>query len=300
VVRLDPGRNEKAAVLSTESIAGSVAAPHETISTCAACGAPLAGDQRYCLECGERRPGVSEFLRSGPPRAAAASAVPPGSRPPGGPAPEQPPRGNALSLLAGVGVLLLAMGVGVLIGRSGGGTARSAPPAEVVTVAGTGASTGASSEAAFSDDWPSGKKGYTVELQVLPQDGTTVAAVEQAKTAAAGKGAGAVGALKSEDFAGKSLPASGYVIYSGEYSRRAAATRALAGLKKKFPTAKVVEVSGGGSGGGAAGAKSGGGGGSGSSLSHPAPAAKLKGHDGASGKKYVEESAKLPDVVSTG
>jgi hypothetical protein len=279
-----------------------VAASHETVSSCAACGAPLASDQRYCLECGERRPGVSEFLRSGPPGADAAPAAPPGSRPPGRPVEQQPPRGNALSLLAGVGVLLLAMGVGVLIGRSGGGTTKSAPPAEVVTVAGTGASTGAVAEGSFSDDWPSGKKGYTVELQALPQEGTTVAAVEQAKTAATGKGAGAVGALKSEDFSSTSLPASSYVIYSGEYSKKAEATKALGGLKKKFPAAKVVEVSGGsaagGSGGGSSSSKSGGGGGG--SLSHPAPPAKLKGHGGASGKKYVEESAKLPDVVSTG
>jgi hypothetical protein len=209
---------------------------------------------------------------------------------------------SALSLLAGVGVLLLAMGVGVLIGRSGGGSAKSTTPAEVVTVAGAGTSTGSGSEEVLSDDWPSAKKGYTVELQALPQEGTTVAAVEQAKTAAADKGAGAVGALKSEDFSSTSLPASSYVIYSGVYSKKAEATKALAGLKKKFPAAKVVAVSGGsaagGSGGASGGSKSGSG--SGASLNHPAPPAKLKGHSGASGKKYVEESAKLPDVVSTG
>jgi hypothetical protein len=280
-----------------------VAATHETVSTCAACGVPLAVDQRYCLECGERRPGVSEFLRSGPPRAAAPPAAPPGSRPPGGPVGEaQPFRSSALSLLAGVGVLLLAMGVGVLIGRSGGGSAKSAPPAEVVTVSGTGTSTGAGSEESFSDDWATTKKGYTVELEALPQEGTTVAAVEQAKAAATGKGAGSVGVLKSEDFSGAGLPASSYVIYSGEYSKKAEATKALRGLKKKFSAAKVVEVSGGSaagaSGGGASSSKAGGG--NGGSLKHPAPPAKLKGHSGASGKKYVEESAKLPDVVSTG
>lgn len=216
-----------------------------------------------------------------------------------------PPRSSALSLLAGVGVLLLAMGVGVLIGRSGGGSSKSAPAAEVVTVAGAGTSAGSGGEETFSDDWSLGKKGYTVELQTLPLEGTTVASVEQAKTAASGKGASEVGALKTEDFSGKGLPASSYLIYSGEYPKKAEATKALGGLKKKFPGAKVVEVSEnsttGGSGGGAGSSKSGGAaGGNGGSLSHPASPAKLKGHSGSSGKKYVEESAKLPDVVTTG
>jgi hypothetical protein len=198
-------------------------------------------------------------------------------------------------------VLLLAMGVGVLIGRSGGGPAKSVPPAEVVTIAGAGGSTSGSSEEAFSDDWTSTKKGYTVELEALPLQGTTVASVEQAKTAATGKGAGEVGALKSDDFSGAGLPASSYVIYSGEYGKKAEATKALGGLKKQFPAVKVVEVSGGSGSGASSGSKSAGGNrGSGASLKHPAPPAKLKGHSGASGKKYVEESAKLPDVVSTG
>ncbi|HWH92870.1 MAG TPA: hypothetical protein VNT03_03330, partial [Baekduia sp.] len=29
--------------------------PSEAAATCGQCGAPLAGDQRYCLECGARR-----------------------------------------------------------------------------------------------------------------------------------------------------------------------------------------------------------------------------------------------------
>jgi hypothetical protein len=288
----------KVAVLSTESILGAATSASETGSACAACGAPLASDQRYCLECGERRASVSEFLRSGPPRAAAPPASPPGSRPPEPPREAQLPRSNALSLLAGIGVLLLAMGVGVLIGRSGGGTAKSAPAAEVVTVAGTGTAGGSSAEEAFSDDWPSGKKGYTIQLQTLPVEGTTVAAVSQARTAATGKGAGSVGALKSEDF--PSLTAGNYLIYSGVYHKRAEAQKALGSLKKSFPAAKIVEVSeeattstsGAGSTKGSSG--------SGSDLNHPAPPSVLEGETKSKGKSFEEKSKNLPDVVSTG
>jgi hypothetical protein len=288
----------KVAVLSTESILGAVAPTNESVSVCAACGTPLAADQRYCLECGERRASVSEFLRSGPPRAAAPPAAPPGSRPPELAGEPQPPRSNALSLLAGIGVLLLAMGVGVLIGRSGGGTTKSAP-AEVVTVAGTGTAAGSGSEEAFSDDWPSGTKGYTVQLQTLPAEGTTVAAVNQAKSAATGKGAGSVGALKSEHFA--SLTSGSYLIYSGVYHKRSEAQKALGSLKKSFPGAKVVEVSekeAKTSTGGAGSTK--GSGGSGSDINHPAPPSVLEGESHSKGKSFEEKSKNLPNVVSTG
>jgi hypothetical protein len=205
-----------------------------------------------------------------------------------------------VSLLAGIGVLLLAIGVGVLIGRSGSGSGR-APAAQVVTIggaAGTGSSSAA--EEAFTSDWPASKKGWTVQLQTLPA-GSKVSAVEAAKSAATAKGAKAVGALAAEAF--PSVASEGFVIYSGQYSKKAEASRALASLKKSFPTASVIEVSAGGSaasaGGGASksGSASKGGGGS---LKKPASAKALSGHEHSSGKKYVEESAKLPNVVETG
>ena len=72
-------------------------------------------------------------------------------------------------------MLLLAIGVGVLIGRSGSSSKQSPAPVEVVTQG--GAPTGASAEASFTGDWPSGTSGYTVQLQTLPVSGTTVASV---------------------------------------------------------------------------------------------------------------------------
>lgn len=206
-------------------------------------------------------------------------------------------RNNALMVIAGVGVLLLAMGVGVLIGRSGSAK-QSAPPAQVITVGSTGSGGGGSAEASFTGDWPAGASGYTVQLQTLPETGTTVAAVESAKSAASAKGAKAVGALKSSEFS--SLSSGQYVIYSGDYHKRAEAQKALAALKKSFPAAKVIEVSNGKSGSSSERAAAASGGGVGSSESHPAPPSVLKSLKGAKGKSYEEKSLNLPDVVETG
>jgi hypothetical protein len=213
-------------------------------------------------------------------------------------------RANTTAVIAGVGVLLLAMGVGILIGRSGDAKQVAAEPAQqVVTVAGpasAGTDTTATGEATFSDDWPTGTSGYTVQLQTLPQTGTTVSAVEAAKTAATGKGAKAVGALKSEDFT--SLTAGDYVIYSGVYHEKGEAEKQLGGLRHGFPGARVIAVSNGSSSASSpSGSQTGGAsGGVGSSESKPAPASVLEGLNKAKGKSYEEKSKNLPDVVSTG
>jgi hypothetical protein len=247
---------------------------------------------------------VSGFLQSGMPPAAAAqvplsaSPVAPvraGSSDRG----EWWQRNNTLTVIAGVGVLLLAMGVGVLIGRAS--SSAPAPRPAVVTIGslpsgGTGA--GGGSEATFTGDWPSGKSGYAVQLQSLPESGTTVSQVEAAKSSATAKGATSVGALKSEEFS--SLAAGSYIVYSGEFKQRAEAQKALARLKRKFPGAKVIHVSNGsgagsGPGGGKAAAN-----GSGADINHPAPPSVLEGVSKAKGKSYEEKSKNLPNVVETG
>jgi hypothetical protein len=126
---------------------------------CVGCAAPLAADQRYCLECGQRRTGprvdYSRYLapaggdaRPSPasmetPPAASPSAEPP-PRPPG------PERDLApLAAVGGIAVLGLMLLVGVLIGR-GGGDAASAPPPQVITVGGTAGDEAANVEAGGS------------------------------------------------------------------------------------------------------------------------------------------------------
>ncbi len=101
---------------------------------CSACGATLAPDQRYCVECGERC-GAPRLPFTD--RLAQSAQQQPSSRP-------RPARARMSvnnTAIAGIGTLLLAMGVGVLIGRSGNGSsAKGGTPAiQVVTVPGAGA-----------------------------------------------------------------------------------------------------------------------------------------------------------------
>lgn len=125
------------------SIPATVTTAHSSLvpatgEQCPACGALMAADQRYCVECGQRR---------GDPRLPFMDAVvlmdtvikgPRQAAPP--PSPKKTRRMSAnATLIAGIGTLLLALGVGVLIGRSGehsGSNANSTPV--VVKVPGTG------------------------------------------------------------------------------------------------------------------------------------------------------------------
>ena len=249
---------------------------------------------------------MSSVLSGEPPLSSDAPATVPATPPtppasPGTPSAfGAPQRNNTLTVIAGVGVLLLAMGVGVLIGRAGASSKQAPAQAQVITVAGpasTGASTG-TGEASFTGDWPSGTSGYTVQLQTLPKTGTAVSAVEAAKSAASAKGAKAVGALESEEFS--SLTAGSYVIYSGVDHKKSEAEKALGGLKKSFPGAKVIKVSNGGSGSSSSEGSASPSSGAGSSENHPAPPTVLNSEKGAKGKSYEEKSKNLPDVVETG
>ncbi len=206
-----------------------------------------------------------------------------------------------MALLAGVGVLLLAMGVGVLIGRSGSGSGR-APAPEIVTVGSSAPATSTTAstptEEAFKSDWPAGRKGWTVELQTLGES-STPAQVTAARTAAEGKGAKSVGALKAEEF--PSVGGSGFVIYSGDYSNKAQAEHALAGLKKSFPGAKAVQVSSGGSATASSLPSAASGGNKPKAPSSVTQPAKLAPKTGGkhSTSQAEKESAEIPEVVET-
>jgi hypothetical protein len=243
---------------------------------CATCGAPLADDQRYCLECGTRRAGLA--ARHAVPLAAA----------------ELPPARvrttSATGAIAAVGCLLLAMGVGVLIGRSRGDskTPVAAAP-QVITVSGGGGAATAA-DTSFTDDWPSGTSGYTVQLQAL----TSASGVAAAKADATAKGAKGVGALKSDNYNG--LAAGSFIVYSGVYPKQEQAQKALGRLKAKFPGASVIAVKPHGASAsastGAAPAKQ--------PASQAKPPAAVQQLQNLSGQDYVKKSKALPNVISTG
>jgi hypothetical protein len=229
---------------TTETFSGPALGEHG--DPCAFCNAPLAFDQRYCLNCGERRGQARlpfmEILRE------PASPPPddPPSAPPEAPAPEPSPKWMApLLASAAVAALAIMLAVGVMIGDDGDGKATAQAP--IVVGGNAGATGGAGGAAAgFKSDWPDGQNGWTVQLTTLPVEGTTATQVAAAKTDAEGKGASEVGALLSDDFGVE--PASTYIVYSGQFSTQKQATAALKALKADFPDAKVLEIGTGGGG----------------------------------------------------
>jgi hypothetical protein len=104
---------------------------------CVSCGAPMASDQRYCLECGRRRgdprlPFMDAVVLMEAVKRPGRAVAPPPKKKRSGISP------NA-ALIAGVGTLLLALGIGVLIGRSGSNdVASTAQPAPIVIHSGGG------------------------------------------------------------------------------------------------------------------------------------------------------------------
>jgi hypothetical protein len=140
-VAADPGQTEEVVAGTLGPPPASDAATKEVRPSmlssiheqCSACGAPMASDQRYCLQCGERNgPARVPGLDSARQRTGEAPARPP-----------QRPRTSAnTALIAGVGTLLLALGVGVLIGRSSNSSSSKTPAAQVITVPTGGGSAG--------------------------------------------------------------------------------------------------------------------------------------------------------------
>ena len=87
---------------------------------CAACGVPMAADQRYCLSCGARRDGArlpfQDALVPAQPQRPAMPAVQP--------ALWYPPQNsgvNTTTMLAALACVLVAFGVGLLVGGDGDG-----------------------------------------------------------------------------------------------------------------------------------------------------------------------------------
>ncbi|HVY97508.1 MAG TPA: hypothetical protein VHA54_11170 [Solirubrobacterales bacterium] len=135
-----PAAAAGAAAIQTSAVPGG--------DQCANCGAPLAVDQRYCLQCGQRR---------GDPRlpfmdaVVLMDAVRRTQQGPPPPPPTKKQRGGIspnAALITGIGVLLLALGLGVLIGRSGNNSTTASAPAapQVITVNEGGGGSGGGEE----------------------------------------------------------------------------------------------------------------------------------------------------------
>jgi hypothetical protein len=110
---------------------------------CANCGAPLASDQRYCVNCGERRGKARFSFASMAAPAAVENTTVTEVR-------SRPRMSSGSTLVAFIATLLVAVGLGVLIGHvntSGRTPVAATPPVQVVTVGGGGGGgTGASTD----------------------------------------------------------------------------------------------------------------------------------------------------------
>jgi hypothetical protein len=108
---------------------------------CVNCAAPLASDQRYCVNCGERR-GKPRFSLAEQHEEPVQEVV---TKRSSSSSPRRPRTSAGFNLIAGVATLLLAMGVGVLIGHnnSQGNSSAKQAAAPAITINGGGTANGA-------------------------------------------------------------------------------------------------------------------------------------------------------------
>ena len=277
---------------------------------CTGCGASMAADQRYCLQCGKRKgePRVEfgSYMTEGVPNGEAPPPTTPQVRPAAAPFPEDPrPVREITPLMAAGGLAAFAviLLLGVIVGRLGG-TESQTP---VVAATGLPTATAPAPETSsttdvnvsFTADWPAEKEGFTIELATVSKDSTDGAGVEATKADLAAQGAPEVGALDSDEFA--SLPAGNYVFYSGVYDTRAEASRELATISASCPDAQVIQV-------GVDAAVAGGGGGAlitdSPDEADPDQAVvadkeELEDLNGASAEEFQELQQKLPPTIET-
>jgi hypothetical protein len=130
--------------------------------SCPNCGARMATDQRYCLNCGHRRgeprlPFMDAvvFMESmNAPAGGGGAATPP--PPPAASGSNNRWNANA-ALIAGVATLVLAIGVGFLIGRSGhDNSTQAAAPIRVINAGGAPATGGEETAAATPEETTGG------------------------------------------------------------------------------------------------------------------------------------------------
>jgi hypothetical protein len=97
---------------------------------CGGCGTPLAADQRYCLNCGQRRAGPRVDFRRYLLPAAGEGAPPESPQAPATTVPPEPPGRDyaPLAAVGGIAVLGLMLLVGVLIGKGNNSTAPAPAP----------------------------------------------------------------------------------------------------------------------------------------------------------------------------
>lgn len=212
---------------------------HPQRYACQHCDATLDNQQRYCLNCGSRsgwttNPAVDYIAGRQRKRGVQENVAP--DRGIGGTGVTK----QALPWL--IGSTLVALIVGVFFGSVRGNNndaliaaLADRPAASYAPVAAT-AATGTTE---VSSDWTL-DQGWTVQVATVAA-GSDQAAVDAAKQTATSAGAEDVGVINPSDFTVDPDPAGAYVIYSGEFEKKADAEKALKAIKG-VEGAKVVKV----------------------------------------------------------
>lgn len=148
--------------------------------TCSSCGAALADDQRYCLNCGQRQgePRVDFRQHLEGKDAAAKPPVPGGGVAPDTVAPQPPPQKPQrdyapLAAAGGIAVLGIMLLIGVLIGRGSGDSNDSAAAPQVVTVGAAPAASGAKDSSESSGDAGQGEKKASTDKSAKKRNAAT-------------------------------------------------------------------------------------------------------------------------------
>ena len=231
---------------------GAGESPYEA---CEHCAAPVETTQRYCVVCGTRRKHVydpsARYLAS-------ATSLARARRVSGRMASPRRDRSFGLGAVTVLVAIPLAVAAGVLVGRAGTHNdagliaALRAQKPTVVSVGGAAGSgaTGVAATAATPATAASSStltstfslsRGFTVELAAIAHP--TASAVNAAEHTARAKGAPAVGLIAPSAFTLVPAPPSGdAVVSSGQFTTKAAADAAVAKLRHRFPSARVVAV----------------------------------------------------------
>ena len=193
-------------------------------TACTHCGAPLAADQDWCLECGAA---VTTRISAAPDWRVPVVVV-----------------GGVVALAAAALVFLLVSlsnsanssvpAAAAPATRASPATAANAPPAAASGTVGTttppaAKTTATASTTAAITSWPAGVTGFTVVLGVIPDKAAATASAT--KIAAAGI---PVGLLYSSDYS--SMSPGDWIVFSGTYSTSALASAAATALKAKGQT----------------------------------------------------------------
>lgn len=197
-------------------------APSPTDVRCPRCGAELADEQEWCLECG------SEVVRAGGPASRRGGSGRRGAK-------------RWLALGGGLGIVAAVVVVVLLLGQGVSSETKQAPPtAQKLAAPSTNANTATSPKAQPTRGsdvpiWPEAEQAYTVVLLSTASQESA-----EAKVRPLLRGGADVGILRSDDYEG--FRPGSWVVWRGRYQRLFKAEEALTILRQSGRSGEIKSV----------------------------------------------------------